>query len=316
MDLSATTAESPSDVSLEVALSVPRAPPWDNDELLRAELFSIERLEQHAASLAVAQQVAASPPRRPALGVRLSENEAALLGAYRAIAKAVGEGRAITPAAEWLLGNYHLVEAQIREIREDLPPGFYRRLPKLATGPLVGYPRVFGIAWAFVAHTDSHFDPDSLLRFVRACQAVQPLTIGELWAVAITVRIALVENLRRAADVYSVATHVGRGGWTWYTGSAGWIYRAGLEWILGFRVQGSSLRVDPCIPAHWPGFEIAFRHHDATYTIVVENPEHVSRGVSYVELDGLRLPGCPTTISLVDDGAAHFLRLVLGRQPG
>ena len=179
---------------------MPRAPPWDNDELLREELFSIERLELHAASLAVAQQVAARPPRRPALGIRLSENESALLGAYRAIAKAVGEGRSITPAAEWLLDNYHIVEAQIREVREDLPPGFYRRLPKLATGPFAGYPRVFGIAWAFVAHTDSHFDPDSLLRFVRAYQAVQPLTIGELWAVAITLRIVLVENLRRAAQ--------------------------------------------------------------------------------------------------------------------
>ena len=197
---SATKAETPCDIPSEVQFPVPRAPPWDNDELLRAELFSIERLEQHAASLAVAQQVATRPLRRPALSVRLSDNESVLLDAYRAIAKAVGEGRAITPAAEWLLDNYHLVEAQIREVREDLPPGFYRRLPKLATGPFVGYPRVFGIAWAFVAHTDSHFDPDSLLRFVRAYQAVQPLTIGELWAVAITLRIVLVENLRRAAQ--------------------------------------------------------------------------------------------------------------------
>jgi len=179
---------------------MPRASPWDNDELLREELFSIERLELHAASLAVAQQVAARPPRRPPLAVRLSDNEAVLLGAYRAIAKAVAEGRAITPAAEWLLDNYHLVEAQIREVREDLPSGFYRLLPKLADGPFQGYPRVFGIAWAFVAHTDSHFDPDSLLRFVRAYQGVQPLTIGELWAVAITLRIVLVENLRRAAQ--------------------------------------------------------------------------------------------------------------------
>ena len=176
-----------------------RVSPWDNDELLREELFSIERLEQHAASLAVAQQIAPKPIRRPPLSVRLSDNESVLLSAYRAIAKAVGEGRAITPAAEWLLDNYHLVEAQIREIREDLPPAFYRQLPKLASGPFMGYPRVFGIAWAFVAHTDSHFDPETLRRFVRAYQSVQPLTIGELWAVAITLRIVLVENLRRAA---------------------------------------------------------------------------------------------------------------------
>ena len=173
--------------------------PWDNQDVLREELFSIERLEQHAASLAVAQQITLTPVRRPPLSVRLSDNEAVLLSSYRAIAKAVGEGRAITPAAEWVLDNYHLVEAQIREIREDLPPGFYRQLPKLATGPFSGYPRVFGIAWAFVAHTDSHFDPEALRRFVRAYQSVQPLTIGELWAVAITLRIVLVENLRRSA---------------------------------------------------------------------------------------------------------------------
>ena len=134
------------------------------------------------------------------LVARLRDNERVLLDAYRSIAKAAGEGRAITPAAEWLLDNYHLVEEQIREIRADLPPGYYRQLPKLADGPFAGYPRVFGIAWAFVAHTDSRFDPEMLRRFVRAYQEVQPLTIGELWAVAITLRIVLVENLRRSAE--------------------------------------------------------------------------------------------------------------------
>ena len=93
-----------------------------------------------------------------------------LLAAYRSIARAVDEGRSITPAAEWLLDNYHVVEEQIREIRDDLPPGYYRQLPKLAEGPFAGYPRVFGIAWAFVAHTDSRFDPEMLRRFVRAYQ--------------------------------------------------------------------------------------------------------------------------------------------------
>ena len=176
-----------------------RVSPWDNEDLLREELFSIERLEQHAVSLAVAQPVTPQPIRRPPLSARLSDNETVLLIAHRTIARAVSEGRAITPAAEWLLDNYHLVEAQIREIREDLPHGFYAELPKLANGPFMGYPRVFGIAWAFVAHTDSHFDPQALRRFVRAYQSVQPLTIGEVWAVAITLRIVLVENLRRAA---------------------------------------------------------------------------------------------------------------------
>jgi len=177
----------------------PRAPPWDSEKSIREELFSIERLEQHAASLAAAQPVPARPVAGRSLAVRLRDNESVLLEAYRAIAAAAGEGRFITPAAEWLLDNYHLVEEQIREIRGDLPPRYYRQLPKLAAGPFAGYPRVFGLAWAFVAHTDSRFEPEMLRRFVRAYQRVQPLAIGELWAVAITLRIVLVENLRRGA---------------------------------------------------------------------------------------------------------------------
>ncbi|MGE0114324.1 MAG: glucoamylase family protein [Steroidobacteraceae bacterium] len=179
--------------------------PWDADvgsdgQLVRAELFSIERLEQHAITLAVAQTVANKRQVRNSLQARLRDNEAALLAAYRAIAGAVGEGHAVTPAAEWLIDNYHLVEAQTRQIKDDLPPPFYRQLPKLASGPFSGYPRVFGLAWNYVAHSDSLFDPETLRRFVRAYQQVQPLTIGELWAVAITLRVVLVENLRRAAE--------------------------------------------------------------------------------------------------------------------
>ena len=174
--------------------------PWGNDEILRAELFSSERLEQHAASLAAAQQVTRRRSTRRSLNARLKDNESVLLAAYRTIGAAAGEGRSITPAAEWLLDNYHLVEEQIREIRADLPPGFYRQLPRLADGPFAGFPRVFGMAWAVIAHSDSRFDPESLRLFVRAYQRVQPLTIGELWAVAITLRIVLVENLRRAAS--------------------------------------------------------------------------------------------------------------------
>jgi cyclic beta-1,2-glucan synthetase len=171
----------------------------DDEDPVRSELFSIERLEQHAESLAAHQPVSTSGTSGRSLAVRLRENEGVLLEAYRGIAQAADEGRAITPAAEWLLDNYHLVEQQVREVRTDLPPGYYRQLPKLSDGPLVGYPRVFGMVWAFVAHTDSRFDPETLTRFVRAYQNVQPLTIGELWAVAISLRIVLVENLRRSA---------------------------------------------------------------------------------------------------------------------
>jgi len=131
---------------------------------------------------------------------RLRDNDRVLLGAYRSIGEAIREEHFITPAAEWLVDNFHVVEEQIREIRDDLPRGYYRQLPKLAEGPLAGYPRVFGLVWAFVAHTDSRFDPQMLCRFVRAYQRVQPLTIGELWAVAITLRIVLVENIRRSSE--------------------------------------------------------------------------------------------------------------------
>jgi len=174
--------------------------PWNNRDPIRAELFSGERLEEHARSLAAAQAVSPKAGKGHSLAGRLVDNEAVLLHAYRMIAKAIGEERAITPAAEWLVDNYHVVERQIRDIRSDLPPGYYRQLPKLAEGPFVGYPRVLGVAWAFVAHTDSYFDPEVLARYVRTYQEVQPMTIGELWAVAITLRIVLVENLRRLAE--------------------------------------------------------------------------------------------------------------------
>ncbi len=108
----------------------------------RAELFGIERLEQHAESLARAQSVAEAPIRVASLRARLDANAVVLLSAYRASAREGEGGRAVVPAAEWLLDNYHLVEAQIREIRDDLPPGYYRQLPKLAEGPFAGYPRV------------------------------------------------------------------------------------------------------------------------------------------------------------------------------
>ncbi|PMR77904.1 GH36-type glycosyl hydrolase domain-containing protein [Billgrantia endophytica] len=176
------------------------SPPWDSTAPVREELFSLERLEQHAGSLASAQRIARTPPRMMPLRRRLDDNADVLLAAYRASAAELADGRDVVPAAAWLLDNYHLVEAQIREIRNDLPPGYYRQLPKLADGPFAGYPRVFELAWAFVAHTDSHFDPDILRSFITAYQRVQPLTIGELWAVAITLRIVLVENLRRLAD--------------------------------------------------------------------------------------------------------------------
>jgi len=112
-------------------------------------------------------------------------------------------------------------------------------------------------------------------------------------------------------DIYSEAPHVGRDGWTWYTGSAGWLYRAGIEWLLGVRVQGSRLMVNPCIPSGWPGFTATLRYRSALYDIIVENPNGVCRGVVMLELDHVALDAC-TGVPLADDGRSHRVRAVLG----
>jgi cyclic beta-1,2-glucan synthetase len=177
-----------------------RSSPWNDRTPIREALFGIDRLEQHAESLAKAQDVTKHPTSVYSLQNRLSNNAKALRETYQTITSDLESGHGIAHAAEWLLDNYHVVEKQIRDIRTALPPRYYDQLPKLADGPFAGYPKVFGLAWAFVAHTDSHFDPQALRQFIRAYQRVQLLTIGELWAVAITLRIVLIENLRRLGD--------------------------------------------------------------------------------------------------------------------
>jgi cyclic beta-1,2-glucan synthetase len=169
------------------------------EEPIRAELFSADRLEQHAQSLAEAQTITTDPGVGRALVPRVRQHGRVLQEAYRLIGDAARRRVALTPAAEWLLDNFHVVEDQLRDIQEHLPASYYRKLPKIARGHLHGYPRVYDVAWAYVAHTDSRFDRDWLTRFVRAYQSVQPLTIGELWAVPISLRIVMVENLRRLA---------------------------------------------------------------------------------------------------------------------
>jgi len=119
-----------------------------------------------------------------------------------------------------------------------------------------------------------------------------------------------VEPYVMAGDVYSESPHVGRGGWSWYTGSAGWMYRAGVEWILGFRLRGAVLHVDPCIPRAWPRYEIDFRYHSARYRLSVENPRGATRGVTSVSLDGGPISG--SGIPLADDGREHQIAVVLG----
>ncbi len=115
-----------------------------------------------------------------------------------------------------------------------------------------------------------------------------------------------------AADVYATPPHVGRGGWTWYTGSAGWMQRAGVESILGLRIRGAFLHLDPCIPKGWPKFEMSVRRQSAQYEIIVDNPAGVSRGVRFAEMDGVEIVERPLRLRMVDDGAVHRVRVTLG----
>src|SRR6478609_1994832 len=179
-------------------------PTGDADEKpFQAEFFSVERLEQYAQTLA-AEHKTVTRKGRVQLLPRLEDNGRLLESAYKALVEALRQGRAISPAAEWLVDNYHIVEEQVREIRQDLPTSYYHELPKLASGELEGYPRIYAVALALIAHTDSRLATNTLQRFIASYQTVAPLSIGELWAVAITLRLALVENLRR------LATAIGR----------------------------------------------------------------------------------------------------------
>src|SRR6185437_762384 len=171
---------------------------YTDEKPFQAEFFSVERLEQYAQSLAGEHKTVTRKGRAQLLP-RLEDNGRILEAAYRSLVDALREGRTISPAAEWLVDNYHIIEEQLREIRQDLPKSYYHELPKLAQGELADYPRIYSVALELIAHTDSRLDTQTLKRFIAAYQTVAPLSIGELWAVAITLRLALVENLRRLA---------------------------------------------------------------------------------------------------------------------
>ncbi|HKV32873.1 MAG TPA: glucoamylase family protein [Pyrinomonadaceae bacterium] len=184
---------------VESFASLLRKPSRDTDEKpFQAEFYSVERLEQYAQTLA-AEHKTVTRKSRAELLPRLRDNGRILEAAYKALVEALREGRAISPAAEWLVDNYHIIEEQLREIRHDLPKSYYHELPKLSSGELQDYPRIYAVALALIIHIDSRLDTNTLRRFIAAYQTVAPLSIGEIWAVAITLRLALVENLRRLA---------------------------------------------------------------------------------------------------------------------
>ncbi len=168
----------------------------DAEPPLRSELFSADQMERHGRALAASHQLTSARGRDQLLG-RLMENERVLIGACKLLMAAVKANRRVTPAGEWLLDNFYLIEEQIRTARRHFPKRYSRELPLLAGGPSAGLPRVYDIALEAISHGDGRVDPESLNRFVAAYQKVEDLRLGELWAIPIMLRLALIENLRR-----------------------------------------------------------------------------------------------------------------------
>ncbi|MFW9078439.1 GH36-type glycosyl hydrolase domain-containing protein [Pseudomonas sp. P2757] len=169
------------------------------ERILRSELFNADQMASHGVALAGQHQLSALSARDSLLD-RLDDNETLLIRSCSALTQAPPSSRRITPAAEWLLDNYFLIDDHIRTARTHLPKGYSRELPRLVNGPSAGLPRVYDIALETISHGDGRFDELSLRRFIVAYQTVMPLSLGELWAVPIMLRLALIENLRRVAS--------------------------------------------------------------------------------------------------------------------
>ncbi len=175
----------------------------ESEPPLRAELFSVEQLARHARALATHHQVVIrqSPNR---LLDRLGQNEE-ILRAFNHATIAVNPGQRITPAAEWFLDNFYLVEEQIQLARRHLPRRYSRELPRLLNSPSIGLPRVYDIVLELISHVDAQIDAESICSFIAAYQTVSALKLGELWAIPIMVRLGLIENLQRIVTRLNVA---------------------------------------------------------------------------------------------------------------
>ena len=171
---------------------------------MRAALYSADQMAQHGKALAAEHRLATGSITDRLLG-RLADNENTLVDVCRQLTSVAIEKRRVTPAGEWLLDNFYLIEEQIRTAKRHLPKGYSRELPRLGSGPSTGHPRVYDIALETVAHGDGRVDPETLGRFVAAYQTVTELRLGELWAIPIMLRLAVIENLRR------VGVHIATG---------------------------------------------------------------------------------------------------------
>jgi cellobiose phosphorylase len=170
---------------------------------LRAELFSVEQLARHAKALATQHRVVTRQGANRLLA-RLGQNEG-VLRAFNSATLALGAGRRVTPAAEWLLDNYYLIEEQIQLARRHLPRGYSRELPRLVNGPSAGLPRVYDIVLELISHVDAQIDAEPLRAFIAAYQTVAALKLGELWAIPIMLRLGLIENLQRVTTRLIIA---------------------------------------------------------------------------------------------------------------
>jgi hypothetical protein len=156
-------------------------------------------MEQHGKTLAGMHDLGPRAKPEQQLLSRLAENETILNEVHDLVSEAVKAKRQITPAGEWLLDNFYLIEEQIRTGKKHLPKGYSKELPRLLSGPSAGLPRVYDIAKEIISHGEGHIDPESLRRFVTSYQTITTLKLGELWAIPIMLRLALIENLRRVA---------------------------------------------------------------------------------------------------------------------
>jgi cellobiose phosphorylase len=177
--------------------------PRASEPPLRAELFSVEQLAHHARALAADHQIVTQQSFNRLLA-RLDGNEQ-ILQAFNHETLAVNPNRRITPAAEWLLDNFYLIEEQIQMARRHLPRDYSRELPRLANGPSAGFPRVYDIVLELIAHVDAQIDAGPLSAFIAAYQTVDSLKLGELWAIPIMLRLGLIENLQRIATRLTIA---------------------------------------------------------------------------------------------------------------
>ena len=246
------------------------------EQPIRSEIFGAARFAQHGRSLAQAHQAKIKGRTAPFFP-RLHDNIDVLREAHAFIALQDSAGHHISPAGEWLLDNFYVVKAQVQEVHEGLPRTYFRDLPVLVEKHLAGLPRIYGVAWAFVAHTDSAFDETLLTEFLDAYQEERELTLGELWALPTTLRVVLVENLRRLAERVATAKAARASANGWWENA-----RAGMEGAV----------------AALPGLVDTMRTRGVLRSFVLQSLQRLAPAVAHlcwratVEIEGEDKPAC------------------------